>query len=200
MTRIVYDTATTINGFLATPENSLEWLFAVPDEGVDTPDAEPLNPRVLVMGSTTYRWVLEAERLLEEEEHWGEWGRGDFLSRTIVVFSSQEQAVPSKGDVRVVSGTVAAALPAIREAAGEGDVWVQGGGELAAQFLEAGALDQIRLSVAPAALSAGAPLLPRDLSWPCLRLASVAQTGHFARLIYDVIGEEVKACSGKIQA
>ena len=61
-----------------------------------------------------------------------------------------------------------------------------GGGDLAGQFLDAGALDEIRLSVAPAALAGGAPLLPRDVGADRLRLVSATAYGQFARLIYTV--------------
>ena len=50
-----------------------------------------------------------------------------------------------------------------REAAGDKDVWITGGGDLAGQFHEAGALDEIMLTIAPVTLGAGAPLLPRHL-------------------------------------
>ena len=88
--------------------------------------------------------------------------------------------------MRFVSGPVTDALPEIRAAAGDGDIWVVGGGELAGQFLDAGALNEIRLSVAPAALRGGAPLLPRNIGADRLRLVSARVYGQFARLVYEV--------------
>ena len=38
MSRVVYNTATTLNGFLADDENSLSWLFVVP--GADQAESE----------------------------------------------------------------------------------------------------------------------------------------------------------------
>jgi dihydrofolate reductase len=61
-----------------------------------------------------------------------------------------------------------------------------GGGDLAAQFLEAGALDEIVLSVAPVMLGSGAPLFPRRLEADRLTLVSATQAGQFARLVYRV--------------
>lgn len=173
MGRIIYDAATTLNGWIADDRNSLDWLFAVengtqPEEGL-----YPADATVLVEGSTTYEWVLEYEGLLERPEHWREL----YGDKPTFVFTSRELPAPSGADVRFVSGAVADALPAIRAAAGDGDVWVVGGGDLAGQFLDAGALDRIELSVAPAALTGGAPLLPRSLGPDRLRLASAHAVG-----------------------
>lgn len=185
MGRIVFDTATTLNGWIADESNSLDWLFAV--DGGEEP-AEGLIPTgaaVIVEGSTTYQWVIDREDLLNQPEKWPSLFHGE---KPTYVFTTRELAVPAGADVRFVSGPVADALPEIRAAAGDGDIWVVGGGELAGQFLDAGALNEIRLSIAPAALRGGAPLLPRDVGPDRLRLVSARAYGQFARLIYEVSG------------
>jgi hypothetical protein len=58
MGRILFDSATSFNGWIADTNNSLSWLFAVgggdhPDEGL-----LPTGATVLVEGSTTYEWML----------------------------------------------------------------------------------------------------------------------------------------------
>ena len=65
------------------------------------------------------------------------------------------------------------------------DVWVVGGGGLAADFAEAGHLDRLMLSIAPVTLGAGRPLFPRPFD---LRLVELARHGVFACAIYDVVG------------
>jgi dihydrofolate reductase len=74
----------------------------------------------------------------------------------------------------------------LREAAGGSDVWIVGGGELAAQFYDAGALDEIAISIAPVALTSGAPLFPRRVESDRLRLVEARQVGQFARLRFLV--------------
>jgi len=185
MGSIIYDTATTLNGWIADEHHSLDWLFAV--EGGDAPgeDQYPADAAVLVEGSHTYEWVLQQEDLLGDPEKW----RQFYGVKPTFVFTSRTLPVPEGADVRFVSGTVAEALPAIREAAGGGDIWVMGGGDLAGQFLDAGVLDRIALSVAPAALTGGAPVLPRRVHPRRLHLHSAHAQGQFARLIYDVLPE-----------
>ena len=185
MGRIVFDTATTLNGFLADEHDSLAWLFAV--EGGEHPDDGlfPTSVSVMVEGSTTYEWVLAESDILAHPEKWREF-HGD---RPTFVFTTRELPVPEGADIRFVSGPVADVLAEIRAAAGDGDIWVVGGGDLAGQFLDAGALDEIALSVAPVALTAGAPLFPRRVGSDRLRLVSASAVGQFARLVYRVLPE-----------
>jgi len=180
--KFLFDTATTINGWIADEQNSLAWLFAVdggehPDEGLF-----PAAATVMVEGSTTYEWLLAESDLLAHPERWQEF-HGE---KPTFVFTTRDLPVPEGADIRFVRGPVADALPAIRAAAGDGDVWIIGGGDLAAQFLEAGALDEIALSVAPVALTGGAPLFPRRVESDRLRLESAQKVGQFARLVYSV--------------
>ena len=120
--------------------------------------------------------------MVEHPEKWQDFHGG----KPTFVFTTRQLPVPAGADVRFVCGAVSGALPAIRDAAAGGDIWVVGGGDLAGQFLDAGALDEIRLSIAPVALSAGAPLLPRDIGADRLRLVSASAFGQFARLAYAI--------------
>ncbi|MEA5053966.1 MAG: dihydrofolate reductase family protein [Propionicimonas sp.] len=183
MTRIIFDTATSLNGWIADEANSLEWLFAVDESGLPQDRLLPGGATVLVEGSTTYEWVLREEALLEQPTKWQEF----YGHKPTFVFTTRTLPVPDGADVRFVSGPVPEVLPQLRAAAGDGDIWVVGGGDLAGQFLDAGALDQIGLTVAPVALTGGAPLLPRRIESDRLRLVSAAAYGQFARLVYEVL-------------
>ena len=183
MARILFDTATTINGWIADTDNSLAWLFAVdggehPDEGLF-----PTSATVMVEGSTTYEWLLAESDLIAHPEKWQEF-HGD---KPTFVFTTRELPVPAGADIRFVRGPVADAMPVIRAAAGDGDIWVVGGGDLAGQFFDAGMLDRIAISVAPVALDGGAPLFPRRVGSDRLTLVSADKVGQFARLVYDVV-------------
>jgi dihydrofolate reductase len=182
MGKIIFDTASTINGWIADEQNSLAWLFAV--ENGETPDAEllPQDTTVMVEGSTSYEWVLAESDILANPEKWEEFHG----TKPVFVFTTRDLPVPDGADVRFVSGSVADALPAIREAAGDGTIWVVGGGDLAGQFLDAGALDELAISIAPVTLTGGAPLFPRRVESDRLRLESARAVGQFARLIYSV--------------
>ncbi|QKJ19532.1 dihydrofolate reductase family protein [Microbacterium hominis] len=184
MTRVIFYTATTLNGFLADDEDSLDWLFSVPggDGGGDDFTAFLSGVGVLVQGSSTYEWVLRHEELLEHPEKWPSY----YGDRPTWVFTSRDLPVVPGADIRFASGSVRDQWADIRAAAGERDVWIVGGGDLAGQFADAGLLDEIVVSVAPATVVSGKPLMPRRLGAERLRLTALRQAGAFAELTYAV--------------
>jgi dihydrofolate reductase len=75
----------------------------------------------------------------------------------------------------------------MRQAAGDLNVWLVGGGDLVGQFYDAGLLDEIIVQVGSVTLGAGRPLLPRRITFPPLSLTSARSVGSgFAELRYDV--------------
>lgn len=182
MTKVVYYTASTLNGYLADEHHSLDWLFAVDDaEGPDIA-AFMATAGVFVEGSSTYEWVLKAERLVAQPHKW----RQFYGTKPTYVFTTRDLSVPDGADVRFVNGSVADVLADIKAAAGGLDVWVVGGGDLAGQFLDLDALDELVVSIAPATLANGAPRLPRNAGPDRLVLRSANAQGQFAVLKYEV--------------
>lgn len=182
MTRVRYFTAMSLDGYLADADGSLDWLFAVPDEGTDSSFRDFLDGiGVLAMGATTYEWVLGHEPLLEEPGRWQRW----YGDRPTWLFSHRDLPLVPGADIRLVAGDVRAAHRDMVAAAGGRDIWLVGGGDLAGAFADAGLLDELVLSVAPVLLAGGAPLLPRRLEGR-LRLTAASQGGAFAALRYAV--------------
>lgn len=189
--RTIYRTATSLNGFIADERHSLAWLFAAEHDDSQQAEHELFLEGIgaLVEGSGTYEWVLREANLLAEPERW----RTFYGDRPTFVFSSRDLPAPDGADVRFLRGPVRDSFPAIAAAAGGGDVWVVGGGDLAGQFLDAGRLDRIEVSIAPVALPGGAPLLPRRLESDRLRLVEVARKAQFIFAGYEVSPGE---CAG----
>jgi dihydrofolate reductase len=146
----IYNTATTLDGFLATTDNSLSWLFEV--QGAD--DAESsfgdflAGIGAMAMGSTTYEWLLEHEALVDNPARWQEW----YAERPTWVFTHRELPVVAGADITFTSDDVRAVHAAMAAAAGERDIWLMGGGDLVGQFDDAGLLDRITATIAPAPL------------------------------------------------
>jgi dihydrofolate reductase len=182
VSEVIYRTATSFNGFIADEQHSLDWLFAVDHADVPAHADFLAQIGVIVKGSTTYEWVLRQTDVLTNPAQWAEF----YGSRPTFVFTSRQLEVPAGADVRFVNGPVTAALPAIADAAGGQDIWLVGGGDLAGQFCDAGALDRIEVTLAPVSLARGAPLLPRRLESDRLSLASIERYGQFAHLVYLV--------------
>lgn len=178
-----YLTATTLDGFIADEDNSLEWLFTVArDDGGSRFDAFLSEVGAMAMGATTYEWILDHENLLENPGRWQEF----YAARPCWVFSHRVLPAIPGADLRFVHGDVVPVHEDMLVAAGARNVWLVGGGELVGQFHDAGLLDQVLVSVAPVTLGAGAPLLPRRIEG--LRLTGVERNGQMVELSYDVPG------------
>lgn len=179
MTRAVYYTATTLDGFLADEHDSLDWLFTQ-----DIDERGPMNYTdfiagigAIAMGATTYEW-LTARIARGEDEGWG-------YDMPAWVFTHRDLEPVAGADIRVVAGVVADQWDAMVEAAGDKDIWVVGGGDLAAQFAETGHLDEVVVSIAPVVLGAGRPLFPRRFD---LELVEVDRNRAFVCARYAVVG------------
>ena len=126
MTRTIYYTATTLDGYLADENDSLSWLFVQ-----DQDDHGPMNYQEFIagigsiaMGATTYEWIVEHQAKISEK-----WP----YQVPAYVFTHRELA-PIGDDIHFVSGEPTGLYDDIKAAAGDRDVWVVGGGDLAGQF------------------------------------------------------------------
>jgi dihydrofolate reductase len=178
MTRTTFYTAMTLDGFLADEHDSLDWLFTQEqDEQGPLNYGEFINDiGAIVMGATTYDWVCD--HLAQSGEAWP-------YSMPAWVATHRELTAVMGADVRFAQGDVAPLHDELVAAADGKDVWVVGGGDLAAQFAEAGRLDQLICYIAPVTLGVGRPLFPRRFDF---RLVELHQNKAFITARYDVVG------------
>lgn len=176
--RTVYYTATTLDGYIADPVDSLAWLFAQKDDpsGFLGYESFIVDVGSLLMGATTYQWVHD--HLAASGEDWP-------YSQPSWVMTHRELPTIDGAAVQFASGDVRDVHPRLVAAAAGKDVWVVGGGDLAGQLADAGLLDEIVVSVAPTTLGAGRPLLPRRLQ---LRVVESGRNGDFVATRYAVEG------------
>ena len=179
-----YYTATSIDGFIADADNSLEWLFQVgsaEDEGMlDEYPKFMSEVGAIAMGSTTYEWIAAHTGFLEDPTKW------EYTLPTWV-FSSRELPRAEGLDIRFVSGDVRPVHADMAAAAAGRNIWLVGGGGLVGQFYDHGLLDELIIGVAPVFLGSGAPLLPRRITAPSLELTDVTRYGGtFVTLRYVV--------------
>jgi dihydrofolate reductase len=176
-----YYTATTLDGFIADPDNSLEWLFRRERE-----EDGPLNygefiaeVGALAMGSTTYEWILDHEFAGKDPADW-KWP----YDIPCWVFTHRVLPVVPNAQIEFVRGDVAPVHEEMVRAAGDQNVWIVGGGDLVGQFADAGLLDEVIVQVAPVTLGGGAPLLPRRIE---LRLDEMGRNGDFVCARFGVV-------------
>lgn len=177
-----YYTASSLDGFTATEDDSLDWLFPLADINDTSYPAFIAEVGALAMGSSTYEWMLRHAQTVSAEA-----GSAWPYTQPTWVFSSRTLPPVPGADLHFVSGDVAPVHCAMREVAGDRNIWVVGGGELAGQFYDAGLLDEVIVQVGSVTLGKGKPLFPRRLTNPPLALLSIRQVGTgFAELRYQV--------------
>jgi dihydrofolate reductase len=180
---VQYFTACTLDGFIADENNSLDWLFELPHDADDRYWDEWF-PGVggLVMGATTYEWMIDRYGLVGSTEQW----RQFYGERPGWVFTHRELPAIPGIEVSFVEGNVQQAYAAIAARIGDTNLWVLGGGDLVGQFYDAGLLDEIILGMTPAILGHGAPLLPRRITSRNLAFRTAEQIGQRIRIVLDV--------------
>lgn len=180
--RTQYYAASSLDGFIADEHHSLDWLFEAGSVDDTSYPAFIRDVGAVAMGSTTYEWLLRHQIHANPEEP-APWP----YEQPTWVFSSRTLPTIPDADIRFVRGDVAPAHRQMVETAQGRNVWIVGGGELAGQFFDAGLLDELIIQVTSVTLGAGAPLLPRRITSPSLRLVSVEKFGDgFAELRYEL--------------
>jgi dihydrofolate reductase len=179
----LYYTASSLDGFIATEDHSLEWLFPLGDIK-DTGYPEFIRGvGALAMGASTYEWMLRHVVMPQ-----GRPGAAWPYEQPAWVFTHRSLPPVPGADLRFVQGDVRPVHAALRAAAGPRHVWLVGGGELVGQFHDAGLLDELIVQVASVTLARGQPLLPRRITGVgALQLTQARAIGPgFAELRYAV--------------
>ena len=181
MARTQYYTATSLDGFIADPDNSLDWLFTRQHEPDGLLNYGDFIARVgaIAMGSATYEWILDHEFAGKDPAEWN-WP----YDVPCWVFTHRQLRVVPDARIEFTRAPVTAVHEEMARAAGGRNAWIVGGGDLAGQFADAGLLDEVIVSIAPVTLGAGAPLLPRRIE---LRLEELGRNGDFAAARYAVV-------------
>lgn len=168
--RLRYYVAASLDGYIATPDGGVDWLkpYQQHDYGFGAFMAE-------VGGAFVGRATFDKALAL------GPWPMGS--TPTVVLTSRPLKQAPDGVEAR--AGDVTAAYRDLAARMAGGDVWLLGGGGLAAQCLEAGLLDELELYTMPVALGDGLPLFGRPHRLTALDLVtSTVLVGGVVRSVY----------------
>ena len=182
-----YFTASSLDGFIATEDDSLDWLFPLGDLSESSYPEFIAEVGALAMGSATYEWMVRnAEKVASEM------GSPWPYTQPVWIFTSRTLPIIEGANTRFVKGDVRQVHSEMRVAAGTRNIWVVGGGDLAGQFHDAGLLDELIVQIGSVTLGRGKQLFPRRVLSPTLRLLSVRQIGAgMAELRYAVCKGEL---------
>jgi dihydrofolate reductase len=157
---VIVHIGTSADGYIARPDGDLEWLTSRPaPEGFYGMGAFMRSIDTKLLGRKTYEVSLRMG------------AKFDSTSRT-VVFSRQAPPANAPSGVEFVNGPIAPFVARLREQPGK-DIWLMGGGELIASFLDEEAIDEFVISVVPVFIGDGIPLVARRHRHVQLDLLSV---------------------------
>ncbi len=186
-----YYVASSLDGYIATPDHSLDWLLQFGDVEETSYPAFIRDVGAIAMGSNTYEWILRHQSDSASPPDSGasgaevspEWP----YRQPVWVFTTRSLPTIERADIRFVQGDVKPVYQEMVAVSGGKNLWIVGGGGLAGQFYDCGLLDELIVQVTAVTLGRGAPLLPRRVASPPLRLKSVTTFGEgFVEIRYEV--------------
>lgn len=166
---VIYYVASSLDGRIAGPADSLDFLDALDDpEGYGGDAFEPFFGTVdaLVMGGRTFAVIREAIASGASDG----WPYGD--RRSIVMTHDERPVAIAGAEIESFAGSPRELTDAL-DASGAARVWLVGGGGLAGAFFADDLVDEIVLTLVPTVLGAGAALADR----PDLPLRDFALSG-----------------------
>ena len=157
--KVIVHIAASADGYIARPDGDLDWLTSRPaPKGFYGMNAFMKTIDVTVLGRKTYEisLALGAPFGSKNKTH---------------VFSRHPRPGDAPSGVEFVSGAIAPFVERLREKPGK-DIWLMGGGDLIASFLDENAIDEFVISVVPVFIGDGIPLIARRHRHVALELES----------------------------
>ena len=146
--KVVVHIATSADGYIARPDGDLEWLTSRPaPKGFYGMNAFMKSIDTKVLGRKTYEVSLQMGAKFNASE------------RTIV-FSRHAPPQGAPSGVEFANEAIGPFVNRLRAQPGK-DIWLMGGGDLIAAFLDEQSIDEFVISVAPVFIGDGIPLIAR---------------------------------------
>jgi dihydrofolate reductase len=215
LARLILDISMSLDGFIAGPNQTLdeplgrggeqlhEWAIATRawreshgmEGGEDNVDSEIVADRVGRAGATIMgrHMFSGGEGPWESDPNADAWWGDDppFHHPVFVLTHHLREPVVKEGGTTFtfVAGGIASALEQARAAAGDRDVAIGGGANVAQQYLKAGLLDELQVHIAPALLGDGVRLFEDHLGAdaPELQCTRVMESPAATHLCYRVV-------------
>ena len=157
---VIVNIGTSADGFIARPDGDLEWLTSRPaPKGFYGMSAFVKSIDTKVLGRNSYEASLRLGAKFEPPTRY-------------IVFSRQPRPADATLGVEFVSEAIGPFMSDLREQPGK-DIWVMGGGDLIASFLDERAIDELVITVAPVFIGDGIPMIARRHRQVPLDLLSV---------------------------
>src|SRR5688500_14004225 len=158
--KIIVNIATSADGYIARPDGDLEWLTSRPaPKGFYGMGKFMQSIDAKVLGRKTYE--VSVQRGAKFDRHY--------------VFSRQTPPASVPAGVEFIKGAIRAFTKRLKQEKGK-NIWLMGGGDIIASFLDEGAIDEFIVSIVPVFIGEGVPLIAPRHRHVALQLRSV---NHF---------------------
>jgi dihydrofolate reductase len=169
---IVLFIASSLDGYIATKDESLEWLDNVEGEGDNGYSEFYETVDTVVMGKRTYDWIMKLD--LEVFP---------YKNKQCYVFT-RSSAMDTE-DVKFVNDDVTSFVNRLKSQDGK-NIWIVGGGEILQSFIQVKLVDELIITVAPTIIGNGIPLFKEGEYQLELVLKGTKTFNQFAELHYEV--------------
>lgn len=160
--KIIVNIATSADGYVAGPDGNLDWLTErpAPKGFYGLPEFERSTDAKIVGRKTFDLSVKMGARFRADDVHY--------------VFSRRQPPASAPAGVQFVTEPIGTFAERLRTQAGK-NVWMMGGGEIIASFLDEDAIDEFIITVVPIFIGEGIPLLAPGRRNVALRLLGIQQ-------------------------
>jgi len=158
--KVIVHIATSVDGFIARPDGDLEWLTSRPaPKGFYGMNDFMKSIDTTILGRKTYEASLQMGAKFDSKSRY-------------IVFTRQSPPDEAPSGVEFVSDAIGVFVSRLCEQPGK-NIWLMGGGDLIASFLDERAIDDFVISVVPVFIGDGIPLIARRHRHMPLELDSV---------------------------
>ena len=176
--KIIAYLAVSADGFIARPDGDVEWLNRRPHTSDYGFTRFTKNVDTALLGRGTYDWAARYVR-----KHPGAPVFSSGMSYRVFTRKPPKRPLPG---VEFSAESPKACARRLRRTPGK-DVWLMGGGQLIASFLDAGEVDELDLHVIPVLIGDGIPLIaPRHRDIELRLVATKKYPDGVVRLRYKV--------------
>jgi len=169
---IVLFIASSLDGYIATKDDSLEWLFNVEGEGDNGYSEFYDSVDTILLGKRTFDWIMKQDT----EEF-------PYKNKECYVFT--KSAIEDTDDVKFINEDVTKFVDKLKSQYGK-NIWIVGGGELLHSFIKEKLVDELIVTIAPTLLGNGIPLFREGDYRLNLTLKGTRKFNQFVELHYVV--------------
>ncbi|MCB5238645.1 dihydrofolate reductase family protein [Niallia circulans] len=169
--KLVLLIATSLDGYIATKNDSLDWLFKVEGEGDNGISEFYETVDTILMGRKTYDWIIT--HMTEEFP---------YKNKECYVFSRQENE--DTEDVKFIKEDIIDFANKLKNEEGK-NIWIVGGGDLLHSFIKEKLVDEFIITIAPTIIGEGVPLFKEDEYQLELFLKGTRCFNQFVELHYE---------------